>query len=113
MCGRYVSPEQAAIEQAFRLGNRGHGWIFERRFNVFPTATVPILRHSSSSAVIMEAARWGLVPQWWKEPKLPERTSHIARVEEAASKPMWRDAWSRARCLIPADGWYEWQLVEQ
>ncbi|TMG73148.1 MAG: SOS response-associated peptidase [Betaproteobacteria bacterium] len=34
-------------------------------------------------------------------------------MEEAAGKPMWRDAWSRARCLIPAEGWYEWQAVER
>ena len=39
--------------------------------------------------------------------------SFNARVEEAAGKPMWRDAWSRARCLIPAEGWYEWQAVER
>ncbi len=42
----------------------------------------------------------------------PPRTSFIARLEEAAGKPMWRDAWARARCLIPAKGWYEWQVVE-
>jgi putative SOS response-associated peptidase YedK len=53
-----------------------------------------------------------MVPHWWKEPK-PPRTSFNARLEEAADKPMWRDAFARSRCLIPAEGWYEWQAVER
>ena len=113
MCGRYVSPDQAAVERAFHLSRRQSGALFERRFNVFPSATVPILRYSSAlKEVQLDAARWGLVPHWWKQDALPDRTNHIARLEEAPSKPMWRDAWSRARCLIPAEGWYEWQVVE-
>ena len=113
MCGRYVSPDQAAVERAFHLSRRQSGALFERRFNVFPSATVAILRYSSAlKEVQLDAARWGLVPHWWKQDVLPDRTNHIARLEEAPSKPMWRDAWSRARCLIPAEGWYEWQVVE-
>lgn len=80
-----------------------------RRFNVAPTTTVPILRMSGRSREVeLAAARWGFVPHWWKEAK-PPKTSFNARLEEAASKPMWRDALRRSRCLIPAEGWYEWQ----
>jgi putative SOS response-associated peptidase YedK len=112
MCGRYVSPEEAAIERAFHLGRRS-GNPFKRKFNVFPTDTVPFLRlPANSDELELAAGRWGLVPHWWKDAKLP-RTNHMARLEEAAGKPMWRDAWARTRCLIPAEGWYEWQEVER
>src|SRR5258708_28859026 len=58
----------------------------------------------------MRMARWGLVPFWSKQPKMPPFTFN-ARVEEAASKPMWRQAVKTSRCLIPAIGWYEWKAV--
>jgi putative SOS response-associated peptidase YedK len=112
MCGRFVSPEEAAIERAWHIGRHNHH-PFKRRFNVFPTETIAFLRlPSDSDELELAAGRWGLVPHWWKEAKLP-RTNHIARLEEAAGKPMWRDAWARARCLVPAEGWYEWQLVQR
>jgi putative SOS response-associated peptidase YedK len=111
MCGRYVSPEDAAIERAFDVG-RSNGNPFPRKFNVFPTDTVPFLRSRRDvPGMVLSAARWGLVPHWWKDAKLPARPNHIARLEEVAEKPTWRDAWRRARCLIPAEGWYEWQEI--
>src|SRR6266568_1519052 len=110
MCGRFVSPEEATIERYWHLG-RHNFKLLPRRFNVFPTDTVQFLRRPSNSEGL-ELGRWGLVPHWWKEAK-PPKMSFNARVEEAAGKPMWRDAWSRARCLIPAEGWYEWQAVER
>ena len=113
MCGRFVSPEEAAIERAFHLGGKSRPNPFARRFNVFPTDTIAFLRLPSKARELeLAAGRWGLVPHWWKEAK-PPRLSHIARVEEASEKPMWRDAWARARCLIPAEGWYEWRAVER
>jgi putative SOS response-associated peptidase YedK len=113
MCGRFVSPEERALERAFDLGRRDNPNPFPRRFNVFPTDTIPFLRMpSNSDRLELATGRWGMVPHWWKEAK-PPRTSFNARLEEAADKPMWRDAWSRARCLVPAEGWYEWQAVER
>jgi putative SOS response-associated peptidase YedK len=112
MCGRFVSPEEATIERYWHLG-RHNFKLLPRRFNVFPTDTIQFLRRpSNSEGLELAGGRWGLVPHWWKEAK-PPKTSFNARVEEAAGKPMWRDAWSRARCLIPAEGWYEWQAVER
>jgi putative SOS response-associated peptidase YedK len=55
---------------------------------------------------------WGLIPVWWKEEKLPFHTIN-ARSEEAATKPMWRNPLRSARCLMPAQGWYEWQKIER
>ena len=112
MCGRYVSPEEAAIEREWHVG-RETGNPFPRRFNVRPTMIVPILRRvPAPGGLEIAAARWGLIPNWWKEDKPPKLTFN-ARSEEAASRPMWKTALARARCLIPAEGWYEWQAVER
>jgi len=92
MCGRFVSPDEAAIERAFRLGRRERPSPLARRYNVFPTDTIAFLRLPSDAEELeLAAGRWGFVPHWWKDAK-PPRLSHIARVEEAAGKPMWRDA---------------------
>jgi putative SOS response-associated peptidase YedK len=107
MCGRYVTPDEAAIE---RLWNLTKGIpAFPRSWNVAPGATVPLLRlHRETGELEVVLARWGLIPHWWKDAKAPSRTFN-ARVEEAAAKPLWRDAMRRGRCVIPAEGWYEWQ----
>jgi len=106
MCGRYVSPEQASIERAWQI-RRSSGLDFVRRFNVQPTTDVPVLLLEDGE-LALAAARWGLIPHWWKQDKPPTFTIN-ARLEEAAGKPMWRDPMRRTRCLLPAEGWYEWQ----
>jgi putative SOS response-associated peptidase YedK len=112
MCGRYVHPDSAAIERAWHVG-RSNGNPFERRYNVLPTTDVPILRAArDSNELELVMARWGFIPHWWKEKRPPQSTIN-ARSEEAAAKPMWRDAFRRARCLIPAEGWYEWRELER
>jgi putative SOS response-associated peptidase YedK len=111
VCGRYVAPATAAIERAWHVG-RGNSNPFVRRFNVLPTTSIPIIRGNRDSGELeLAEARWGLIPAWWKQDK-PPTYSINARAEEAASKPMWRDAYRRSRCLIPAEGWYEWQKVD-
>jgi putative SOS response-associated peptidase YedK len=112
MCGRYVSPDTAAIEAAWQVG-RGNGNPFARRFNVLPTSDIPILRfHRREGVIELAQARWGFVPGWWKQPKLPSHAFN-ARSEEAAGKPMWKDAWRHSRCILPAEGWYEWRAAER
>jgi len=112
MCGRYVSPEQAAIEREWHVG-RGNSNPFRRRFNVQPSTDVPILRlHPRSRELELSLARWGLVPAWWKEAKPPKFTFN-ARLEEAATKSMWRQPLRNSRCLLPAEGWYEWRAIER
>ena len=110
MCGRYVSPERAAIERAWRIG-RATGNPLARRFNVAPTDPVPLLV-PEHGVLTLGTARWGLIPHWWKQDK-PSKLSFNARIEEAAAKPMWRDPMRFGRCLIPAEGWYEWRVIEQ
>jgi putative SOS response-associated peptidase YedK len=111
MCGRYVSPEQAAIERFWHIGRQNNNPL-HGRFNVSPSAIIPMLRLGEAGALELVAARWGLIPFWWKEAK-PPRLTFNARSEEAATKPMWRHPAARARCLVPALGWYEWKEVER
>jgi len=112
MCGRYVSPDQGAVERAWSVHARNIA-PFSEHFNVVPTSTVPLLHlDEDAGGVELGLARWGLIPHWWKQDK-PPRLTHNARSEEAANKPMWRGPLSKARCLIPALGWYEWRAVER
>lgn len=115
MCGRYVHPDQAAIERAWHIGRENGnpiGGNFKRRFNVTPTSLVPVLRRQKDSPDIeLTQACWGFVPHWWKDAKAPRNTIN-ARTEDIAQKPMWRSAIRQSRCLMPAQGWYEWQPME-
>jgi putative SOS response-associated peptidase YedK len=110
MCGRYVPPSEAAIEREWQLLRAVP--TFPARWNVAPGAIVPLLRLDPDTGELEAVpARWGLIPHWWKDAKPPNGTFN-ARLEEAAAKPMWRDAIRRARCLVPALGWYEWRKRE-
>jgi putative SOS response-associated peptidase YedK len=73
-----------------------------------PTDRVPIVVQQPGGPPQLVQARWGFIPHWWSKPELP-RLAFNARSEEAAAKPMWRDALRAARCLIPATTWFEWQ----
>jgi putative SOS response-associated peptidase YedK len=73
-----------------------------------PTDRVPIVVQQPGHPPQLLHARWGFIPHWWRKPGLP-RLSFNARSEEAAGKPMWRDALRASRCLVPATTWFEWQ----
>lgn len=108
MCGRYVTPDEAEIERAWRIGPRRPPLSFEARYNVAPTTQVPILHRSPDAYdLVLELARWGLIPHWWSQEKPPKLT-HNARVETAAlPRSMWTSPLKISRCLVPARGWYE------
>lgn len=110
MCGRFVSPEEAAIERAVEVG-RKCALLWKASFNTAPTMAVPVLLGDSEPGYTLDTARWGFIPHWWKKAEEPRNTIN-ARVESAADKPMWRDAFAKHRCLIPAQGWYEWAQRE-
>lgn len=109
MCGRYMSPDQASIERHWHIG-RHNSNPFQRRYNVAPTQTVPALRRVSGE-LELTGLRWGLVPFWAKG--VPPRYSTInARMEGMAKAPSYRGPWKHGqRCILPAGGFYEWQVV--
>lgn len=112
MCGRYVTPSQSEIERLWHIGRHNLPNPFERRFNVSPTAMVPMILRGEDGEFELTLARWGLIPVWWNDAK-PPRNTFNARSEEAAGKPMWRHPVAKSRCLVPALGWYEWKTVER
>lgn len=111
MCGRYVTPEEAAMERYWHIGARNSGRWIDRAYNVAPTNQVPMVILNEAGEQEVVPARWGLIPFWWKKEKPPALTFN-ARSEEAPTKPMWRDAIRHRRCLMPAAGWYEWSEQE-
>jgi len=105
MCGRYLiisSPE--AIRRFFQYPEQPN---FPARYNVAPTQAIPIVRFAEGRRQFA-LVRWGLIPAWVKDPR--EFSLLIsARGESVNDKPAFRNAMKRRRCLIPADGFYEWK----
>jgi putative SOS response-associated peptidase YedK len=108
MCGRFTVGDTRGEDWADWLGiDRDSPWPAPS-WNVAPTQMAGIVGLGKRGRSVVQA-RWGLVPHWWKKPATEFRaTTFNARSEEAAEKPMLRDAWRRGRCLVPAIGYYEW-----
>jgi putative SOS response-associated peptidase YedK len=79
------------------------------RYNVAPTQDIPIVRQTDAGREI-SLAHWGLIPTWATDPKIGYKLIN-ARSDTAAEKPSYRSAFKSRRCLIPADGFFEWQKV--
>ena len=106
MCGRYeLHSHPAAIALAFGLGAAPP---VAPRYNIAPMQQVPIVRVNAQGARELAFVRWGLVPRWAKDPSIGARMIN-ARGETLKEKPAFRTAFRRHRCLVPADGFYEWK----
>lgn len=110
MCGRYslASPDPAQLRDRFPLGERV---AIHRRFNVAPDDPVLTVTNSREGEPRGELLRWGLVPHWLDKPGSGAKMIN-ARAETIAEKPAYRDAFRQRRCLIIADGFYEWEKRE-
>lgn len=110
MCGRYslANPDPFDLRARFPLGESVE---IRRRFNVAPGDEVLAVTTSNAGEPRGDLLRWGLVPSWADSPKVGFRMIN-ARSETAADKPAFRDAFARMRCLVVADGFYEWQQRE-
>ena len=109
MCGRYSLIADLG-ELALRFAFDGDWLSFEAAYNIAPTQQALTVRENSEGreAVFM---RWGLIPSWAKDASIGARMIN-ARAETLAEKPAFRSALRRRRCLVLADGFYEWQRVE-
>ena len=106
MCGRYrLSRRKQIVEEYFDAGS-DDDWA--PRYNVAPTQPVPVIRqHPKEPRRKLSLMRWGLIPSWAKTLSGPPMIN--ARSETAATMPAFRDPMKSRRCLVPADGFYEWQ----
>lgn len=110
MCGRYtIADAEAILEELERFGVREGPEELLPRYNLAPSQRAPVA--ASDAPEKLAFAKWGFVPAWARrqgEERAPKPLIN-ARVETAARKPSFRDAARRRRCLVPADGYYEWK----
>jgi putative SOS response-associated peptidase YedK len=109
MCGRYVSPDEASIEREFTLVRAE--WQFPPSYNVAPTQNVPAVRVNKAGERSGTLLHWGLIPYWAKgvQPKFSTINATVEKITDAAT---WRGPWKRGqRCILPALGFYEWQVL--
>jgi putative SOS response-associated peptidase YedK len=112
MCGRFARKStQQVLADWFGVELEDMPW-FAPSFNVAPQSTQPVVRVSrNSGAREFSLMRWGLVPFWAKDAKFGYSTIN-ARAEEAPTKPAYREAFKKRRCLVPADAFYEWKRFD-
>lgn len=109
MCGRFAvgDAEVALWDDWLEVESAAAPWPTSS-WNVAPTQTAAIIVSRGDTRTRL-AARWSLIPRWWRKSLAEMKASTFnARSEEAAGKPMFRDAWKLSRCLVPALGYYEW-----
>lgn len=106
MCGRYVlyGPDARLIE-TFDVREVPP---FPARYNIAPSSDVLVILNGARGERIVRSMRWGLVPGWAKDPAIGAKLNN-ARAETVDTKPAFRSAFRSRRCLIPANGFYEWQ----
>jgi putative SOS response-associated peptidase YedK len=107
MCGRYrLSRRKQVVEEYFASVSGDEDWT--PRYNIAPTQPIPVIRQNPKEPVReLSLVRWGLIPHWAKDPSIATSTIN-AKSETAATKPAFREPLKSRRCLIPADGFYEW-----
>ena len=102
MCGRFVlSSDADRLADHYGLGTVP---VFSGGYNIAPSAQVPVVRRPTGRELAL--CHWGFIPHWVKEPVLKPIN---ARAETLTGKPYFRDAFKRRRCLVPANGYYEWR----
>jgi putative SOS response-associated peptidase YedK len=115
MCGRYYRrSDKQRIAEAFRLGKLSELPLeVAPSFNIAPTTMQPVIvPDRETGEPTMRVMRWGLIPAWAKDPKAMGLSTINAKAEGLIEKPMWRTPFKKRRCLIPADGFYEWKKLD-
>lgn len=108
MCGRFtIMLDADEVKEQLSLGSMPLDW--RPRFNIAPTQLVAVVANGQARDV--EWMRWGLVPSWAKDLEIGNRLIN-ARSETVTEKPAFRQAFARRRCILLADGFYEWQRSE-
>jgi putative SOS response-associated peptidase YedK len=106
MCGRFtLKTSRQVLAEWFKLDSFPE---LRPRYNVAPTQDVPVVRASADGGREVALLRWGLVPSWADDPGIGNRLIN-ARAEGVDTKPSFRTAFKQRRCLVVADGFYEWQ----
>jgi putative SOS response-associated peptidase YedK len=108
MCGRYTLADPKRVNEACFLDFSVHWPDLKPRFNVVRSQLLPTIALDGDGRPVAKTMRWGLVPFWDKSEK-PKITPINARSEDVTEKPMFKQAIQQRRCLVPADGFFEWK----
>jgi putative SOS response-associated peptidase YedK len=108
MCGRYALHGPAGRQPGQALAFGGAQIDVPPRYNLTPMQDLPVYGLNAEGQPRMRLMTWGLIPRWARDPAIGARLNN-ARAETAAVKPAFREAWRRRRCLVPMNGFYEWQ----
>jgi putative SOS response-associated peptidase YedK len=112
MCGRYGRrSDKQRIAEAFHLGKLPPDFILSESYNVAPQTFQPVVRLDRDGHREFVMMKWGLVPYWAKDTKVGYSAIN-ARAENVATAPLFREAFQRRHCLVPADFFYEWQRLD-
>ena len=110
MCGRFTqSYTWRELVELYRLTQPARN--LRPRYNIAPTTAIDVLRLAEAGPELVPM-RWGLIPGWWKKTAKEVPSTFNARAETVAQKPMFRSAFKRTRCIVPASGYYEWRAAE-
>jgi putative SOS response-associated peptidase YedK len=110
MCGRFTqSYTWRELVELYRLTQPARN--LRPRYNIAPTTAIDVVRLMDTGPELVQM-RWGLIPGWWKKTAKEVPSTFNARAETIAQKPMFRSAFKRIRCIVPASGYYEWRPVE-
>ena len=109
MCGRYTLRTKLNLVLSQFAAELAEGTEWEPRYNIPPTARVPVVRLIDGKRQL-GLLKWGLVPSWAKDTKIAYSTIN-ARADTVATKPAFRTAFKKRRCLVLADGYFEWETV--
>ena len=110
MCGRFTqSYTWRELVELYRLTQPARN--LRPRYNIAPTTQIDVLRSAEAGPELLPM-RWGLIPGWWKKTAKEVPSTFNARAETIAHKPMFRSAFKRTRCIVPASGYYEWRPAE-
>jgi len=110
MCGRFTqSYTWRELVELYRLTQPARN--LRPRYNIAPTTAIDVVRLMDTGPELVQM-RWGLIPGWWKKTAKEVPSTFNARAETIAQKPMFRSAFKRTRCIVPASGYYEWRAVE-
>ncbi len=110
MCGRYtLTTDPAALAEHFDLTEVPAD--LPPHYNIAPTQQVPIVRQVEGLGRRLDRVHWGLIPSWAKDPSMGNRMIN-ARAETLAERPAFRAAFRHRRCLVAADGFYEWKPID-
>ncbi|MEL6963360.1 MAG: SOS response-associated peptidase [Pseudomonadota bacterium] len=109
MCGRFML--KSPVDEIASFFGIDPSSALHPRYNIAPSQEAAIIRSTSGGGRRLAFATFGLVPHWAEDPKVGYKMIN-ARAETIDSLPSFRDAYRRRRCLVPADGFFEWQIVD-